>query len=447
MANGGKLWVDEIYSGKNTDGYRWMKTHNIKSGYSQMDLNVMHPVGKPLGNAQIRLTGSAARIRTKVVDGAVLTTIENGDTFIVQDFLPNKASDGYRWMKVLYSLDESRTGTGYAQFDPNVMYPYTTSGVAEEITAEDQRAEQSSGENLHAQLTGSAAAIRQYAVKGTILETVPNGGKVWVDGLYYEKNSDGYRWMKTHNNKTGYSQYDPNVMHLVGKPSGITLVGRADADNVTLHERIGGTAKRTLRNGETFEILDFLPNQASDGYRYMKVSGGFIRYDKTKIFTYSHTGKPSESAPVVNSVKMVLTGSAARLRNDVQGTVLVTAPNGSSIQVQDFYDWKASDQYRWCWGSYGGYNGAFQYDPAVMHPEGTTSRGLLKMKLEKSAARLRSAVQGTVLLTVPVGGEIYITEFLSGKASDGYYWCRGTYNGTSGYFQYDPAVMFPYGNV
>lgn len=148
-----------------------------------------------------------------------------------------------------------------------------------------------------------------------------------------------------------------------------------------------------------------------------------------------------------SGMKMYLTGSAARIRNDVQGTVLTTVANGGNIEIQDFYDWKAGDGYRWCWGTGNGVTGAFQYDPAVMHPVGTSNRGLLFMKLTGSAARIRKTVQGTVLTTVPNGNEILITEFLSNKASDGYYWCKGQYGSTVGYFQYDPEVMFPHGNV
>lgn len=450
VADGGKLWVDKIYKEPSSDGYRWMAAHANTQGYSQMDLKVMIPVGKAPADMQIRLTGSSAAIRTHVVSGEVIATVENGGTFIVDDFLPNVASDGYRWMKVTYALNTSPILHGYAQFDPNVMYPYNSSGKPTEQDPVDAAAEQASGEVLHLLQTGSPARIRQYAVKGSVLETVENGGKLWVNKLYSDKNSDGYRWAQVYSSKTGYAQFDTNVMHPVGGPM-VEVTMQLAGTEAAIRDHVRGKQLTKISDGGRFRVHDFLPKTAKDGYRWMKVTGngvtGFAQYDPRYMYPYTTAGKPAESTPVVNSVKMVLTGSAARIRNDVQGSVLVTVPNGGEIQVQDFYDWKATDNYRWCWGSYGGYNGAFQYDPAVMHPVGTTGRGLLKMRLEKSAARLRSSVQGTVLITVPNGSEIVITEFLPSKASDNYYWCVGSYNGTTGYFQYDPAVMFPCGNV
>lgn len=153
----------------------------------------------------------------------------------------------------------------------------------------------------------------------------------------------------------------------------------------------------------------------------------------------------------IKGVLMLLDGSAARIRDNVQGNILKTVNKTGIISVNDFYDWKAGDGYRWCWGvggtSAASTTGAFQYDPAVMHPVGITESGNLYMHLESSAARIRAGVQGTILTTVPKGTDIVIKEFLPLKASDGYYWCKGQYGSTVGYFQYDPAVMYPHGNV
>ncbi|MCI6271949.1 MAG: hypothetical protein MR601_03270 [Erysipelotrichaceae bacterium] len=66
------------------------------------------------------------------------------------------------------------------------------------------------------------------------------------------------------------------------------------------------------------------------------------------------------------------------------------------------------------------------------------------MKLTGSAARLRtSVVNGKVNITAPNGSEIKVLEFLKSVQSDGYQWCYGVYNGVYGYFQHDPAVMYP----
>lgn len=140
---------------------------------------------------------------------------------------------------------------------------------------------------------------------------------------------------------------------------------------------------------------------------------------------------------------MHLTGSAARLRADVvNGNILTTIPNGTTFEIVGLYSWNASDGYKWGWGKYNGVEGYFQYDPAVMNPVGYGLKSF-KMRLTGSAARLRSTIQGTILTTVPNGSTIQIDEFIDGKQSDGYQWCYGHYNGTYGYFQYDPAVMFP----
>lgn len=67
-----------------------------------------------------------------------------------------------------------------------------------------------------------------------------------------------------------------------------------------------------------------------------------------------------------------------------------------------------------------------------------------KMRLFNSAANIRTRpVNGTVINTVPNGSDISIIQFGKIKESDGYQWFQGTYNGYTGFLQYDPAVMFP----
>lgn len=154
--------------------------------------------------------------------------------------------------------------------------------------------------------------------------------------------------------------------------------------------------------------------------------------------------KPLPPAQPTSGCMMKLTGSAARLRKDVvNGQTNIIIPNGTTFKVVGLYSWKASDNFRWGWGEYNGYSGYFQYDPAVMNPVGNVENLNYKMILIGSAARLRKTIRGEVITTVPNGNTIQILEFIDGKQSDGYQWCKGSFNGTIGYFQYDPAVMFP----
>lgn len=144
--------------------------------------------------------------------------------------------------------------------------------------------------------------------------------------------------------------------------------------------------------------------------------------------------------------KMKLFGSAARLRdNVVDGNIKTTIPNGTEFEVIGLYSWKASDNYRWGYGKWNGYEGYFQYDSAVMMPLGSNLNTLnFKMRLFNSAARIRTKpVNGEILTTVPNGNDITIIQFGKIIESDGYQWFQGSFNGITGFLQYDPAVMFP----
>ena len=150
--------------------------------------------------------------------------------------------------------------------------------------------------------------------------------------------------------------------------------------------------------------------------------------------------------PEQGKCTMKLYGSAARLRKDVvNGTEVVLIPNGSEFEVIGLYSWKASDGYRWGYGKWNGYEGYFQYDPYVMMPLGNHLDTLnYKMRLFNSDARIRtSPVNGSIQFTVPNGNDVTIIQFGKIKESDGYQWFQGTYNGITGFLQYDPAVMFP----
>lgn len=137
-------------------------------------------------------------------------------------------------------------------------------------------------------------------------------------------------------------------------------------------------------------------------------------------------------------------GSTDILDREVSGNKKVTVPVRGKIDIIGLYGWKAGDGYRWAWGKRYGIEGAFKYDPRIMIIEGKPV-GNYKMKLFGSAATLRNqpAVKKPGEPVVPKGSEIKIIEFLKSVQSDGYQWCYGTHNGKYGYFQYDPAVMYP----
>lgn len=158
--------------------------------------------------------------------------------------------------------------------------------------------------------------------------------------------------------------------------------------------------------------------------------------------TNGYTFKTVNSRTVSSNFIMQVTGGIVELKTDVvNGSVNTHVPNGNAFQIIGLYSWIAADGYKWGYGKYNGNEGFFRYDPAIMHPVGPCLN--YKMILFGSAARIRATVQGTILTTVSNGGTIQILEFLPSKASDGYYWCKGIGNGVEGYFQYDPAVMFP----
>lgn len=152
------------------------------------------------------------------------------------------------------------------------------------------------------------------------------------------------------------------------------------------------------------------------------------------------------------SLKMVLTGSAARIRTyPVGGQELTLVPNGSSVEIIEFGKNIESDGYQWFQGKFNGITGFLQYDPAVMHPEGsvgTNNPNPLIMDLTGSAARIRISQVDKILTTVPQGTKVNLDEFNDAVASDGYRWVRVRYTENSknyaGWIQYDPAVMRPY---
>ena len=217
VTNGETIYVDELYSEKNTDGNRWVKVHtSAKSGYTIYNPDELNLIGTPGKSALMKLVSSGAHLRQYPVDGKVYKTVTRGNTMNIKNFLVNEASDGYRWMIV-----ESEGVRGYAQYEPEVMYPYTTLGAAPESGESG-----GSGEVFHMVLEGSAARIRESAVSGNVLETVAKGNELAVEDIFFEMNSDYFHWMKVHHNKSGYAQYDPTVMYPVGKPAAMCIRDR-----------------------------------------------------------------------------------------------------------------------------------------------------------------------------------------------------------------------------
>lgn len=198
--------------------------------------------------------------------------------------------------------------------------------------------------------------------------------------------------------------------------------------------------------------------EVAEGWQYEKewVNGQYILKNMTDVIKnvfyrldgwnidvdlngYTFKSVSSRSVPYL---RMRVNAGTVELKTDVvSGNVITGITAGNSFNVIGLYSWNAPDGYKWGYGKYNNSEGFFRYNPNIMNPVGVCAG--YKMKLHGSAARIRSSVLGTILTTVPNGGEIQILEFLSSKASDGYYWCRGIGNGVQGYFQYDPAVMYP----
>ncbi|MBR2686149.1 MAG: hypothetical protein IKE59_08935 [Erysipelotrichaceae bacterium] len=72
----------------------------------------------------------------------------------------------------------------------------------------------------------------------------------------------------------------------------------------------------------------------------------------------------------------------------------------------------------------------------------------LKMKFTSLSGRLRtSKVNGNTVAIIYSGEELTISTMYSNIESDNYRWAYGIFHSTSGYFQYDPEIMHPYGRI
>lgn len=210
--------------------------------------------------------------------------------------------------------------------------------------------------------------------------------------------------------------------------------GKEQADALI---NLGCTIGLNLDGGSSTQLYTENNYIVSALHSHRKITDALLVFEKkVEPIVPTPTGKCS----------MKLFGSAARLRdNVVDGNIITTIPNGTEFDVIGIYSWKAADGYRWGYGKWNGYEGYFQYDPAVMMPLGSDLNTLnYKMRLFNSAARIRTKpVNGNVLTTVPNGNDITIIQFGKIKESDGYQWFQGSFNGITGFLQYDPAVMFP----
>lgn len=150
-----------------------------------------------------------------------------------------------------------------------------------------------------------------------------------------------------------------------------------------------------------------------------------------------------------NHMRMQLHSSAATLRTTPMGTRITIIPNGSTFEINYFMKDMQSDGYRWVNAYYymnnTNVNGYAQYDPVVMYPYGHyDTGGYTNMRLDSSAARIRSSIMGNVLTVAPAGADIKTTRFTVELQSDGYRWNEGEYGGYKGFYQYDPEVMYPW---
>lgn len=173
---------------------------------------------------------------------------------------------------------------------------------------------------------------------------------------------------------------DPTVANKEMMPTNYGVMPMNDDGRINMRMQLHSSAA-TLRsspmgskiliipNGGNFEINYFMKEMQSDGYRWVNAYyytngtniNGYAQYDPVVMYPYG-----SYSAGAYTN--MHLDSSAARIRNDVMGTVLTVAPVGSNIKTTDFTVELQSDGYRWNRGEYNGHKGMYQYDPAVMYP-------------------------------------------------------------------------------
>lgn len=115
----GKINILGLYGWPDSQGYRWAwGKYNGIEGAFKYDPRIMIIEGIPTGNYKMKLTGSAARLRERVVNGNSIIVVPNGSVIKILEFLRSIQSDGYQWC-----YGEYNGKRGYFQYDTAVMYP------------------------------------------------------------------------------------------------------------------------------------------------------------------------------------------------------------------------------------------------------------------------------------------------------------------------------------
>lgn len=84
---------------------------------------------------------------------------------------------------------------------------------------------------------------------------------------------------------------------------------------------------------------------------------------------------------------------------------------------------------------------------SILAAQPRSSDMLVYVKLEAGFNLRSAAVNGSIKVFVPKGNTVVVTQFFDAKYSDGYRWMTVSWNGWTGYMQYDPALMDTYGSA
>ncbi len=320
-------------------------------GMIQLELGNIPEQPEPFNNVQAILNGSAMRIRKDVVNGVILTTIQNGSVFEVIDIYSWVASDGFRWGWAKYKEFE-----GYFQYDPNVMYL-----IGKDINNKYKMVFISGGDemHLHSNPLGEKLNILEVGTSATILEFTKN------------KEIDNAYWYKVaYQGQNGYVRYNPLKMYPTSDIEYPPIESKTDImmvltkSGARLRENVvSGDIKTIIPNGSQFEVLELFNKKEKDGYRWGIGSySGIVGYFQFDPIVMHPIGRTSES------YSMVLESTPARLRESIQGDVIIIMPEKSSVIIEEFLSDIAIDGFRWCKGDFYGKKGYFQYDPMYMYP-------------------------------------------------------------------------------
>ena len=138
--------------------------------------------------------------------------------------------------------------------------------------------------------TSSSGRIRASVVNGTALKIISAGAKIKLINLYGWIASDGYRWgWGEYDGGQGYFQYDPAVMHPIGKTPNdyyyLVLSGTSAQMKKTV---MGSETLASIPIGSYVHILEFMPNIQADGYSWFKVEYdndvGYIQFNRNTMY-------------------------------------------------------------------------------------------------------------------------------------------------------------------